>query len=215
MDELLAELGITPVGQDTDQRNPEPFSVFYDDTLTSLDDSSGSILELRNAPPTPLDLNVLVDNIWSSEIVNKDHLSGQNSPNPNHGVINKIKTYKSSSPTSMADLANANISIENYSYNCPSVTSSETDYSSVDSMEYEYVIQPNNGQEETTYQVSQTFSILHFIIRVYIFYIIFLIFVFLVYLLNVIFRQRIPQICQFAVKQRKPPHITKSIPQRR
>ena len=211
MDELLAELGITPIGQDTDHRNSEPFSVLYDDPPSSLEDSSGSILELRNAPPTPLDLNVLVDNIWSSEIVNKDHLSGQNSPNPNRGVINKITTYKSSSPTSMADLENANISIENYSYNCPSVTSSETDYSSVDSMEYEYVIQPNNEQEETTYQVSQTFSILHFII----FYIIFLIFVFLVYLLNVIFRQRIPQICQFAVKQRKPPHITKSIPQRR
>ena len=175
MDELLAELGITPVGQDTDHRNPEPFSVFYDDPLTSLDDSSGSILELRNAPPTPLNLNVLVDNIWSSETVKKDHLSGQNSPNPNHGVINTIKTYKSSSPTSMADLANAHISIENYSYNCPSVTSSETDYSSVDGMEYEYVIQPNNEQEETTYQVSQTFLIFLFIIR---FYIIFLILVF-------------------------------------
>ena len=65
----------------------------------------------------------------------------------------------------MADLANAHISIENYSYNCPSVTSSETDYSSVDGMEYEYVIQPNNGQEETTYQVSQTFSIFLFILR--------------------------------------------------
>ena len=161
MDELLAELGITPIGQDTDHRNSEPFSVFNDDPLTSLDDSSGSLLELRNAPSTPMDLNGLVNNIWSSEMVNKNHLSKRDAPNQNHGVIDKITT----SPTSMVDFANGNISIENYSSNCPSVTSSETDCSSLDGVEYEYVIQPNHAQKEITYQVSQTFSKLFLIVH--------------------------------------------------
>ena len=157
MDELLAELGITPIGQDTDHQHSEPLSVFYDDALTSLDESSGSLLELQNAPPTPIDLNVLVNNIWSSEIVNKNHFSVRDSPKQSPGVINTIKTYKSMSPTSMADFANANISIENYSTNCESVTSSETDCSSLDGMEYESIIQPQHAKTENTYQVSQTF----------------------------------------------------------
>ena len=161
MDELLAELGITPICQDTDYRSSEPFSVLHDDPLTSLDDSSGSLLELRNAPSTPMDLNGLVNNIWSSEMVNKNHLSKRDAPNQNHGVIDKITT----SPTSMVDFANGNISIENYSSNCPSVTSSETDCSSLDGVEYEYVIQPNHAQKEITYQVSQTFSTLFLIVH--------------------------------------------------
>ena len=157
MDELLAELGITPIGQDTDHRHSEPLSVFYDDALTSLDDSSGSLLELQNAPPTPIDLNVLVNNIWSSEMVNKNHLLGQDSLNQNDGVINTITTYKSMSPTSMADFANANISIENYSTNCPSVTSSENDCSSLDGMDYESISQPKHAKTENAYQVFQIF----------------------------------------------------------
>ena len=157
MDELLAELGITPIGQDTDHRNSEPFSVFNDDPLTSLDDSSGSLLELQNAPSTPMDLNGLVNNIWSSEMVNKNHLLGRDSPKQSPGVINTITTYKSMSPTSMADFVNTNISIENYSTSCASVTSSENDCSSLDSMEYESIIQPQHAKTENTYQVSQTF----------------------------------------------------------
>ena len=161
MDELLAELGITPIGQDTDHSNSEPCSVFSDDPVTSLDDSSGSLLELRNAPATPMDLNLLVNNIWSSEMVIKNHLSGRDSPYQNDGVVN---TYESMSSTSMADFANENISMENYSSNCTSVASNETDCTSLDGMEYEYVIQPNHAQKETTYQVSQTFSTFLFII---------------------------------------------------
>ena len=157
MDELLAELGITPIGQDTDHQHAEPFSVFYDDPLTSANDSSGSLLELQNAPPTPIDLNVLVSNIWSSEMVNKNHSLGRDSLNQNDGAINTITAYKSMSPTSMADFANTNIGIENYSYNCASVTSSETDYSSSDGMEYESIIQPKHAKTESTYQVSLTF----------------------------------------------------------
>ena len=207
MDELLVELGITPIGQDTNHQNSETFSVFHDDPLTALDDSSGSLLELRNAPATPIDLNVLVDNIWSSEMVNKNHLSERDSPDQNHGVI---KTNKSMSPNSMANFANGNISIENYSYGHASVTSSETDYSSSDSMEYEYVVQHNHVQKETTDQVSQTFSILFFIAQFVSLYLA------KSYIsLNIIFRQRIPLMYQPFMKQRKPPRMSKSIPQLR
>ena len=157
MDELLAELGITPIGQDTDNQHSEPLSVFYDDPLTSLDDSSGSLLELQNAPPAPIDLNVLVNNIWSSEMVNKNHLSGRDSPKQSPGVINTITTYESMSPTSMADFANANISIENYSSNCPCVTSSENDCASLDGMDYESIIQPKHAKTENADQVTQAF----------------------------------------------------------
>ena len=149
MDELLAELGFAPIGQDTNHQNSETFSALYDDPVASLDDSSGSQLELRNAPSTAMDLNGVVNNIGF--MVDKNYLSEQDAPNQNHGVIDKMAT----SHTSMADFANANISIENDSSNCASVTSNETDYRSLDGMEYEYVIQPNHAQKEITYQVSQ------------------------------------------------------------
>ena len=203
MDELLAELGFAPIGQDTDHQNSETFSALYDDPLASLDDSSGSQLELRNAPSTAMDLNGVVNNIGF--MVDKNYLLERDAPNQNHGVIDKMAT----SHTSMADFANANISIENDSSNCASVTSNETDYRSLDGIEYEYVIQPNHAQKEITYQVSQKFSILFLIIH----YISFA--SKNVYFFNIIFRQRTPQICPFSVKQRKPPYMTKAIPQRR
>ena len=66
MDELLAELGIAPIGQDTDHQNSDTFSALHDDPLFSLDDSSGSIFSLNKEGSLYFEFNRMTSSLHNS-----------------------------------------------------------------------------------------------------------------------------------------------------